>query len=65
MLKKYETTSVEQEEIMLLLQKGDETLDYREALAQLPDTKQVVEEGGSHSFDGIERYFVEVDDFLD
>jgi len=64
MLKKYETDSVIQEDIMLLLQKGDETLDYREAVAKLPNAKQIVEEDGSHSFDGIERYFIEVDGFL-
>ena len=65
MLKKYETDLVVQEDIMLLLQKGDETLNYKEAETKLPNAKQIVEEGGSHSFDGIERYFVEVDDFLD
>jgi len=64
MLKKYETDLVMQEDIMLLLQKGDETLDYREAEAKLPHAKQIVEEGGSHSFEGIERLFVEVDGFL-
>jgi len=64
MLKKYETNSVVQEDIMLLLQKGDEILDYKEAVIKLPNVKQVVEEGGSHSFDGIERYFVEVEEFL-
>ncbi len=65
MLQKYETDSTVQEDIMLLLQKGDETLDYKEALTKLPNAKQIVEEGGSHSFDGIERYFDEVADFLD
>jgi predicted esterase YcpF (UPF0227 family) len=70
MLKKYETDSVvqkdivAQKDIMLLLQKGDETLDYREAEAKLPNAKQIVEEEGNHSFDGIERYFAEVDGFL-
>jgi len=64
MLKKYETDSTVQEDIMLLLQKGDETLDYKEAVIKLPNAKQIVEEGGSHSFDGIERYFVEVDSFF-
>jgi len=64
MLKKYETDSVVQEDIMLLLQKGDEILDCREAEAKLPDAKQIVEEGGSHSFDGIERHFDEVDEFF-
>ena len=64
MLKKYETDLVIQENIMLLLQKGDETLNYKEAEAKFPNAKQIVEEGGSHSFDGIERYFDEVDRFL-
>ncbi len=64
MLKKYETDLVPRKDVMLLLQKGDETLDYREAEAKLPHAKQIVEEGGSHSFDGIERYFDEVDEFL-
>ncbi|PIF03063.1 MAG: esterase, partial [Arcobacter sp.] len=43
--------------IMTLLQKDDETLDYKEAELLLKDTNLIVEEGGSHSFDGIERYF--------
>lgn len=64
MLKKYKTDTVVQEDVMLLLQKGDETLDYKEALAKLPNAKYIVEEGGSHSFDGIERYFVGVEEFL-
>lgn len=65
MLESYETNSVIQKDIMLLLQKGDETLDYKEAEVKLPNVKQIVEEGGSHSFDGIEKYFDEVVYFLD
>ena len=64
MLKKYETVPVKQKNIMLLLQKGDETLDYEEAVKKLPNAKQIVEEGGSHSFDGVERWLVEVEGFL-
>ncbi len=64
MLKKYETNLLFEENIMLLLQKGDETLDYKEAKAKLSNAKQIIEEGGSHSFEGIERYFNEVDNFL-
>ena len=64
MLKKYETDSVVQEDVMLLLQKGDETLDYKEAETKLPNATQSVEEGGSHSFDRIERLFVKIDGFL-
>lgn len=64
MLKKYETDTVIEENIMLLLQKGDKTLNYKEALNKLPNSKQIVEEGGSHSFDGVQRYLDEVNRFL-
>ena len=56
-LPKYEVKACRDELFMLLLQKGDETLDYAKAVAKFPDAKVVVEEGGSHSFDGFERYF--------
>ncbi len=52
------------QKIMTLLQKGDETLDYREAQTLLSDTNLIVEEGGNHSFDDIEKYFRKIDDFL-
>ena len=58
MLKAYKTERLVQENnFMLMLQKDDDVLDYKEALAKLPHAKQIVEDGGSHSFDGIERYF--------
>lgn len=56
LLKKYESTNYIPEKFLLLLQQGDEVLDYREALQKLQDVKTIVEEGGSHSFEGIERY---------
>ena len=64
MLKPYEIDTQNQKNFMLLLQKGDEVLNYREAITKLPSAKQVIEEGGSHSFDGIERFFVQIDRFL-
>lgn len=64
MLKKYETDLLFEGNVMLLLQKGDETLDYKEAKTKLPHVRQIIEEGGSHSFEGIERYFDEVDGFF-
>ncbi|MCL6415614.1 esterase [Aestuariirhabdus sp. Z084] len=42
------------EDCLLLLQTGDETLDYRRALERYPNSQQQVEEGGSHGFDGFE-----------
>ena len=47
----------------LLLQKGDTVLDYREAVDRLPNASMVIEEGGSHLFEGIERYFEKISKF--
>ncbi|MDH5388861.1 MAG: esterase [Gammaproteobacteria bacterium] len=44
------------ERYLLLLQKGDETLDYRQALEKYKDCPLVLEEGGDHSFTGFENH---------
>jgi len=64
MLKEYDTEVAHQDKFMLLLQKGDELLDYIEALEKLPNAQIVVEEGGNHSFDGIERHYESVREFF-
>ncbi len=64
MLKKYDTNITEQSKVMLMVQKGDAVLDYREAVDKLHDAKMIVEEGGDHSFLGIEQYFDEMRVFL-
>lgn len=40
----------------LLVQTGDETLDYRHAVDKYAGCKQSVEQGGDHAFQGFERY---------
>ena len=63
-LKKYETNITDQSKVMLMVQKGDDVLDYREAVDKLPHATQIVEEGGDHSFVGVEQYFDEMRTFL-
>ena len=62
-LRNYEVDAINQKNIMLLVQKGDETLDYKEALEKLPNAKVALEEGGNHSFEGIERHFEAIKNF--
>ncbi len=64
MLKKLVVDNPRDENLLLLLQKGDEVLDYKDALKKLPNTKRIVEDGGNHSFEGIERYFKDIEHFL-
>ncbi len=64
MLEKYKVEDINQKNIITLLQKGDETLDYKEAVKKLPDSKLIIEEGGSHSFDSVERHFNNIREFF-
>lgn len=52
------------ENYWVLLQTGDETLDYRQAAKKYAGCKQTVEEGGDHSFQGFERYLADAITFL-
>ena len=54
------TTVAAPEKYFLLAQTGDELLDYREAETLYAGGKQAIEEGGSHSFDGFERFIPEI-----
>ena len=49
-------TITEPERYLVLLQTGDETLDYREAVLKYKDCKCIIEQGGDHSFTGFERH---------
>ncbi len=63
-LKNYEIVSPKEDNFMLLVQKGDETLDYKEALTKLTKANLVIEEGGSHGFEDIEKHFEKIKIFL-
>jgi predicted esterase YcpF (UPF0227 family) len=58
-----ETAITLPERYLLLAQTGDEVLDYRDAVAYYAGARQIVEDGGDHSFAGFERHFQTILDF--
>lgn len=60
MLQNYRTTTIKNGEYLLFLQTGDEVLDYKEALEKLPNAIAVVEEGGTHPYEGISRHYEQI-----
>ncbi len=64
MLESYEIEEPNLKNLFVLLQKGDEVLDYEEAFDVLNGAKMIVEEGGTHSFEGLERHFEEIKRFF-
>jgi predicted esterase YcpF (UPF0227 family) len=64
MLEYFKVNNPPKENLLLLSQKGDETLDYTEAVNYLDGAKMVIQEGGNHSFSGIARYFETIEEFL-
>ncbi|MEA3353320.1 MAG: YqiA/YcfP family alpha/beta fold hydrolase [Campylobacterota bacterium] len=64
MLHKYNTTLAKPKNILTMLQKGDELLDYKQAQNYLKDTNLKVQEGGSHFFEGLEDHFETIEEFF-
>ena len=65
MLKKYRVDEVKHGKYLLLLQTGDDVLDYKDAVAKLPHSETIIEEGGTHPFEGIERHFGRIEQFME
>lgn len=63
MLKNY-FVEASSKDYLLMLQTADEVLDYKSALEMVPNAKLILEEGGNHSFEKIERHFDEISQFL-
>jgi predicted esterase YcpF (UPF0227 family) len=51
------------ERYFVLLQTGDETLDYREAELKYKGSHCIIEQGGDHAFTGFERYIPQIMEF--
>jgi len=64
MLKKYKVDEVKNGKYFLLLQTDDDVLDYKDAVVKLPNAQTIIEEGGTHPFEGIERHFEEIEQFF-
>jgi len=69
LLKRYRLTKSKlprdfESKFMVLLQKGDEVLDYHEALEFFDGAKVLVEDGGNHGFVGIKGHLEEIREFF-
>ena len=60
MLKKYQITTPTASNYLLLTQTGDELLDYRVGVEYLKDSKQIIIDGGDHSFINFESYITDI-----
>lgn len=64
-LKKYIVTNVKNEDnIMIISQKGDELIDYQVAINHIKNATIILQEGGNHAFDNINEYFDDIKSFL-
>jgi predicted esterase YcpF (UPF0227 family) len=68
-LKMLEKYKIKKEELRLqnflvMLQKDDDVIEYQVAKELFNGAKMIITSGGGHSFNGIEEYFEEIDNFL-
>ncbi len=64
-LKRLEVRKIRRpENYRVMLQTGDETLDYRIALSRFRSAETVVEAGGSHAFEGFENHLPKIEKFF-
>lgn len=63
-IKSVETDITRPGNYWLMLQTGDEVLDYRQALEKYPNSKLLLEEGGDHSFQNYDQHIPAAVEFL-
>lgn len=59
-----DTRCIDQKNILLLLQTGDNLLDYTEALELLPNSQKLVIEGGNHEFEEFDKMCPIIEKFI-
>ncbi len=64
MLQNYEVEHYNAEHIFLLQQEGDSVIDCSEAQRKLNGVKSILDAGGSHAFENIEKHLKSIADFL-
>ena len=64
MLKEYEVNNIKTNIYILLTQKGDELLNYKEAVEKLENSKMIIEDGGNHGYVGIHRHIDTIKQFF-
>ena len=52
------------QDILLMIQEGDETLDYHKAVEKYADAQMIIQKGGNHSFEHYDDMLPTVFDFL-
>ncbi|WP_169731116.1 YqiA/YcfP family alpha/beta fold hydrolase [Marinomonas ushuaiensis] len=62
-VEEYDQMALKNQHGLLLLDKGDELIDYRETVRLLPDTQTLIFEGGSHRFDHINESLVAIQQY--
>jgi len=65
MLDNYTTKDIDTSKFMVLLQMGDETLNYNDAVVKYKNANIIIEEGGNHSFKNIQNHFTNIKDFFE
>ena len=64
-LEQFEVAALsEPSQLMVLVQTGDEVLDYRQAVAKYADCNLIVEQGGDHGFRNYENHLLNIMKFL-
>ncbi len=62
-LLRFDTSNLRKRLFLVLLQTGDEVLDYRVALKKYANQRRIVEYGGNHRFENIEDYLCMIENF--